>query len=309
MNGSVRSSAGLVWRHQRLVWWIFAVNFVLAWLSSLPARATLSALLDHSLESARLVTGFDVGAFALLMQQPQVQVPALASAVAGASVVFVVFLLFLDGGIFAVYLEDRKLSRAEFFENAGLYFWRMVRLALYSLPLFALLTVAHGALHKWAERLSNDAAPDRLGFFVNAGGTLAILLVFLLVRLWFDVAQARVVRENERKVLRILFGSFKTAFTSGLYWKYVGIGLAGTAVFAAGVAIWWFLPHSAMIASFLLLELVTVALIATRLWMKAASARWVALNGTRYEALPATAAAEPVNVPTVAAPGTEPAPE
>ena len=73
MNGSVRSSAGLVWRHQRLVWWIFAVNLVLAWLSSLPARATLSTVLDHSLESAKLVTGFDIGTFVLLLERPMFQ--------------------------------------------------------------------------------------------------------------------------------------------------------------------------------------------------------------------------------------------
>ena len=62
-----------MWRHQRLVWWIFAVNLVLAWLSSLPARVTLSAVLDHSLESAKLVTGFDVGTLVLLLERPDVR--------------------------------------------------------------------------------------------------------------------------------------------------------------------------------------------------------------------------------------------
>jgi hypothetical protein len=300
MNGSVRSSAGLVWRHQRLVWWIFAVNLVLAWLSSLPTRATLSTLLDHSLESARLVAGFDLGAFVLLMEQPEVQIPALASAAAGAAVVFLVYLLFLDGGVFAVYLEDRKLNRAEFFESAGLYFWRMVRLALYSLVPFALLAAAHGGIHKWADKLSNDAVPDRLGFFVDLGAGIVILLLSLLVRLWFDLAQARVVRDNERKVFRTLLGSFRLAFSSGLYWKYVGIGLFGAIVFSAGVAIWIFLPHRAMAASFLVLELVTVVQIAVRLWMKAASSRWVGLNVAFFAAVPVSEAVmtpEPLEAP------------
>src|SRR5208282_4963676 len=77
MSGSVRSSAGLVWRHQRLLWWIFAMNAALAWLGSLPVRATLSAVLDRSLESNKLVTGFDVSTLVLLLERPEVQMPAL----------------------------------------------------------------------------------------------------------------------------------------------------------------------------------------------------------------------------------------
>ena len=178
MNGSVRSSAGLVWRHQRLVWWIFAVNLLLAWLASLPARATLSAVLDHSLESARLVNGFDVGALALLLFRPDVPTAALAPSAVGAAVVFLVYLLFLDGGIFAVYLDDRKLSRAEFFENSGLFFWRMLRLALYSLVPFAIAAAVNGGLAGWAGKLSSDAPQERLGFFVNLSGIYNFHILF-----------------------------------------------------------------------------------------------------------------------------------
>ena len=101
MNGSVRSAAGLVWRHQRLVWWIFAVNLVLAWLSSLPARATLGTVLDHSLESAKLVTGFDIGTFVMLLRAIRMcSCPSLASGAVGAALIFLVYLLFIDGGVF-----------------------------------------------------------------------------------------------------------------------------------------------------------------------------------------------------------------
>ena len=89
-----------------------------------------------------------------------------------------------------MYLEDRKLSRAEFFENAGLFFWRMVRLALYSVVPSALLMAVNSGIARLAGRLSSDAPPDRLGFFVNIGGKLVIVVLALFVRLWFDLAQA-----------------------------------------------------------------------------------------------------------------------
>ncbi len=163
MNGSVRSSAGLVWRHQRLVWWIFAVNLVLAWLSSLPVRATLSAVLDHSLESAKLVTGFDVGTLVLLLERPDVRRERWLRGRLERRLIF--------SGVPAVhrrrrvqryYLEDRKLSRAEFFENAGLFFWRMLRLALYSVLPFGLLMAA--AADSPAMRESSQATLRRSGW-------------------------------------------------------------------------------------------------------------------------------------------------
>jgi hypothetical protein len=301
MNGSVRSSAGLVWRHQRLVWWIFAVSLVLAWLGSLTTRAVLSSVLDHSLESAKLVTGFDISTMVLMLARPDVSMRALAPGAVGATLVFLIYLLFIDGGVFAVFLDDRKLSRAEFFENAGLFFWRMVRLALYSLVPFALLAAAHSAINKFAGKLSNDAPQERLGFFVNVAGLLLILLVALFVRLCFDLAQAHIVRDNERRLLGTLWNSIKLSFHSGkLYASYVGIGLFATIMFAIGIGIWIYLPHSAMAASFVVLELVTVIQIASRLWMKAASARWVAL-------LPYPEALAPVPLPVQATP--EPAVE
>ncbi len=278
MNERFRSAAGMVWRHQRLVWWIFVVNLVIAWLSSLPTRATLTAVLDHSLESARLVRGFDFGTLGLLLERPDVSARALAPGAVGAAVMFLVYLLFIDGGVFRVFLEDRKLSGAEFFESAGRFFWRMLRLALYSALPFGLLMAAGAELSGYAGKLSRNAPQDRLGFFVNVAGQLVIVLVVLWVRMWFDLAQARVVQDNTRKLLRVLARSLRVAWRSGrLFASYIGIGLFAAAMFGVGFGIWLGLPHAATGASFLVLELVTVTQIASRLWMKAASARWVAL--------------------------------
>ncbi len=278
MHGTTRSAAGLVWGHQRLVWWVFAVNLVLAWLASLPARVTLSAVLDHSLESARMVTGFDITAFALMLERPDVSMKAAAPTAVGAVVVFLVYLLFIDGGVMAVFLDDRKMSRSEFFENSGLFFWRMVRLAMYSLIPFALLAAAHGGIHGWADKLSSDAPQERLGFFVEVGSNLVIVLVALFVRMWFDMTQAYVVRDNERQLLRVLGRTLKIAFKSGrLFAEYVAIAVFAVATFAVGVWIWSGVPHAATGVSFLLLEAVTLTQIAARLWMKAAGARWVSL--------------------------------
>jgi hypothetical protein len=214
----------------------------------------------------------------MLMQRPELRVRPLASGAVGASLIFLLYLLFIDGGVFTVFLEDRKLSRAEFFEDAGLYFWRMLRLALYSTVPFGLLVAVNNEIADYVRRLSSDAPQERLGFFVNVGSKLVILLLALLVRLWFDLAQAQVVRDNERRVLGTLMQSLKLAFTLRLYAKYLGIGLLAAVMFVSGVGIWVYLPHSSVMASFVVLEFVTITQIASRLWLKAISARWVGLQ-------------------------------
>jgi hypothetical protein len=268
----------LVWRHQRILWWIFLVNLVLAYLGSLPARAVLHGVLDHSLESAKLVTGFDVGALGALLMQPEVNANIMAPSLLFSAVVFFFYLLFLDGGIYTVYLEDRKLSRGEFFLSAGLYFWRMLRLALYSLPFFIIAIAVNGGLAFLSGKLGTEAPQETLGFWVGVGGRVLFLLMALFVRAWFDLAQARVVLDNERKVLRTVGRSWLLLLRSGgLYLRYLGIALCSMVVFAVGIALWVFVPHHDTIGSFVVLEVVTVFLLATRLLMKAASARWVAL--------------------------------
>lgn len=278
MNGSVRSSAGLVWRHQRLVWWVFAINMVLAWISSLQVRLTLGAVLDRSLESAKLVSGFDISTLVLLFERPEISMRSLAPGAAGAALLFLVYLLFIDGGVLVVFLDDRKLSRAEFFENSGLFLWRMVRLALYSLIPFGLLAAADGEIAVYASKLADDAPQERLGFFVNVGSKLVILGAALFVRMCFDLAQSEMVRDNERGVLGVLSRSVRLALHSGrLFAGYIGIGLFAAATFGVGMGIWMYLPHSATVASFAVMELVVLTQIASRLWLKAASARWISL--------------------------------
>ena len=289
MQSTAHNSAQLLWRHKRLAAWIFLVNLVLAFLASFPARVSLQAILGHSLASARFVHGFDLGYFVLLLARPDFNLPAVASAAVFSTFIFFIYLLFLDGGIFAVYLGDSRLPRAEFFSNCGLFFWRMLRLALYSLPLFAIVAAIHGGIAKVSGDLSNNATNEKLGFYVNIAGKLIFILLLLLLRLWFDLAQARIVHTNQRKVFRTALRSFKTAFCSGLYFKYVGIALAGAVIAAVFIALWYHAPHQTVYINHVLLELVILTQIAVRLWLKATSARWVALHETAATAIPAVA--------------------
>ncbi|MGB6359285.1 MAG: hypothetical protein WBF30_10935, partial [Candidatus Acidiferrales bacterium] len=66
-NGAI-----LVWRRRRLLWWIFAVNFALAFFAIHGVIPRTGTILDHSMAAHRLVNGFDLGALSEMAVQPGV---------------------------------------------------------------------------------------------------------------------------------------------------------------------------------------------------------------------------------------------
>src|SRR6185369_8358933 len=99
-------------------------------------------------------------------------------------------MIFINGGILTVYREDRKLTKAEFFEMSGGYFWRTVRLVLLSCIPFAILGGFYSALSDSSERLTDNAANAHTGFWVLVVGCLILWIMTTFVRAWFDLAQS-----------------------------------------------------------------------------------------------------------------------
>src|SRR5512147_1837382 len=131
-KGMVSTGWSLVWRHSKILWWVFFINLILGVAATVTPRIEFGSILDHSLESAKLSNGFDLGAFIELASKPEISSTALLRGSVLFSYLFFLFMLFITGGILTAYREDRKLSTGEFFEASGGFFWRMVRLLLLS---------------------------------------------------------------------------------------------------------------------------------------------------------------------------------
>ncbi len=258
-------------KHHRLIWWVFLVSLLLAWMGSLPARAAFGSVLDHSQAAGRLVNGFDMGTWSELTSSPEIPFDALKSAAMAPMAVFLVYLLFLAGGVYASYQSDRKLSLGEFFQACGAHFWRMLRLTLVSLIPFALLAGAFAFLQHWSMGLEENAN-ERLSYYVLWGGLGVLGLLMFFVRAWFDLAQARTVARGERGMFKTALRSFRLV-TLRLYGSYLGLGLLRLALTGLLIWIWMGISPSATTQSFLLLQAIVLVHIATRLWQRAASVR------------------------------------
>jgi hypothetical protein len=267
---------GLVWRRQSVLWWIFLVNFVLACMGAGTFMRQVSPVLDHSLQSQALVHGFNPTVLAALLMAAH-GAPGAGIAAACLVLLFFVFMLFVEGGLLQVYRLDRSLTKGEFFEASGRFFWRFVRLLIMLLIVLIPVGIVNNLTTR-ASHLLDERSPSPVpGIWVRLVGLLVVLFLMQAVRLWFDMAQVRAVAEDERAMRRALGRAFKITFGNfgSLYWMYLRISILAWLVMALLLWIWVRLVRSEWIGvSFLLTQLILLSWLATRLWQRASETIW-----------------------------------
>ncbi len=275
-KGLVAAGAALVKRHPRVLWWVFAVNFILGGLGSAGAAGALHDALHHSLAGQPLIDRFDLGMFLELVNRPEVNLMQYAGSSYLFAGLFFLFMLFISGGIVEVYWRDRKLTTGEFFAASGAFFWRFVRLLLLSLIPIVILGVVHGAIHHMSDYIDDRVTAAQVSFFIFLIGSVILLLLALCVRLWFDIAQVRTVAQNERGMWRNTWKAFGITWRNlgTLFRAYFCIAFFAWATLAIGLWIWVYLPATTLPVTFILLELIMLAQIVARLWQRATAVTW-----------------------------------
>ena len=98
-NGLIAAGAALVWRRQRVLWWVFAVNLMLGLMGAAGAHTQLDRVLQYSLAGEGLTKGFDLGMFFELVNVPYANLMRSA----GSSLLFAM--------LFPLFMIDRKSTR------------------------------------------------------------------------------------------------------------------------------------------------------------------------------------------------------
>jgi len=184
----IREGAHLLWRRQRVLWWLYGINLFLGLIGTLPTANNIGAVLNHSLAAEHLVKSFDVSFFVELAAQPSHPVSTGAPASLLMAVAFFVLWLLFEGGILETYRRDSRLTTSEFFEACGRMFWRFVRLLICMLIALAPIVIIARRVKGWSDRLANDASRAMMGFWVEVAGILVVALLLIAVRVWFDMA-------------------------------------------------------------------------------------------------------------------------
>lgn len=303
-RGTFFSGAGLVWKWQRLVWWLFFVCLIFGFYSTQEMTERASFLLNNSVAAERLVKGFDVSSLITLQQLPDSPLEIQGHTIVHFSILFVIFMLFATGGILAAYVLGEKPTTTAFFEAAGHHFWRFFRLLIYLaivlLPI-AGLAAATNAIYTHIEDTSISPYP---GDHVVEAAAIVILLFLIIVRVWFDIAQVIAVADDEKKMHRALrraFTLFRRNFFS-LLWIYLRVSIISWLLFALTLYVWMFqLSPQSNVAAFLVSQLMILIWIGTRLWQRASEAIWYRDYQANHAPAPAwSPTPEPMYMPAAA---------
>jgi hypothetical protein len=269
----VSAGAAIARRNKRYVVWFYLLNLAFAHFGASAFSDAAHGVLDNSLYADKLLHGFNVAVFIELLARPEFgSLPAATHPARMFAIVFFLASLLFMPGVLLGYASDHRLPRDEFYRACGRNVWRFVRLFLFFTVIAGviagILFPALNALVNAADKTSHE----RLPFFTQLLGTVFILLVLTVIRIWFDLAQTDVVLRDQHAVRKSVAAGFRKTRRNlvRLLTSYVAIAIVALAVLVAGILLWkTIVPPSSVLGAFIIGQATLLLLLGTRFWQRA----------------------------------------
>jgi hypothetical protein len=276
MNGKtslVAAGAAIVRRNKRYIVWFYLLNLAFAHFGATAFSDAAHGILGHSLYADKLLHGFSLGVFLEMLVRPEFgTLPSATHPAMMFAVVFFLASLVFMPGVLLGYASDHPLPRDEFYRACGRNVWRFVRLFLFFSVIAGIVAgILFGGLNALvsaADKTSNE----RLPFFTQLVGTVIILLVLTVIRMWFDVAQTDAVLRDQPAVSKSIVAGFRKVRRNfgRLLGSYLVIAIVAVAVLMAGILLWYaIVPPSSVLGAFIIGQATMLLLLAMRFWQRA----------------------------------------
>jgi hypothetical protein len=271
-QGLLSSGWDRVGRNKRYIFWFWLLNLTLAEFGIAAFRNQAHAILDHSLYADRLLHGFHVAVFGEMLARPEFG-PTMAStmpAVYFMTLFFVASAVLLPG-VFQGYASSYRLPRDEFFRACGRNLWRFIRLLIISGIVFSIFGGALFGILGAVVKKAGDSTNEVLPFTLNMIGMAVIFLTMTALRVWFDLAEADVVLNDQNAVRKSIAAAFRHAWRNlgRLVGSYVAITIEAAIVLVGGLWVWIkFVPPASVLGAFVVSQLMLVLLLIPRFWQR-----------------------------------------
>ncbi|MCA9740829.1 MAG: hypothetical protein H6695_18870 [Deferribacteres bacterium] len=210
---SIKHGFSQAWSHKRMLLVFYLANFLLAFVVMWPMRAMLKGFLGSSLMGAELAGQLNWDFVLEFFKEVSTAPNVFGSLVIVVPLIFWLITLFLSGGALAVFAMQEKYQPAFFWGSAASFFGRFVRLALWSIPVFAVLMCLQ-LLWPIVERIGFGSDPYQNVTYW--GGWIKLGLRYLGIVLFFivlDYARIYLVLHDEAKARIAIWEGIK--FTIG----------------------------------------------------------------------------------------------
>jgi len=288
--------------------WTYVLNLGLAVFFTLPLRSQIAGMTAHSLASQRLVGAFDLGTLGgVISKLTDGPGPAVGASYFSIPIYFVLYFLIVPGALVS-YQTGSSAQLFPLMQSGFAYFWRFVRLTLVTLVIAGPILAGLNALNNlWSAHLEKNTL-GRPGFLLGLAGTIVVLLVAALLRVYFDLMQVYTVQlglSESGKAGRQIRRTFKPAWKA-LFSNFFRTYLTFVVLAVVGFAAVAFTARGAMHSMaqprvwpiFLLAQIGLFVSLLTRFWQRGAETILVLDNPIAIEAV---VAPEPVVARSAAA--------
>jgi hypothetical protein len=272
-NKTLLSSGwGMVMRNKRYIFWFWLLNLTLAEFGVAAFRTQAHAILDNSLHSGGLLRGFDLGVFIEMLVRPEFGPTKASSAPAFclAGLFLLLTALFLPG-VFQGYASTYRLPREDFFRACGRNLWRFIRLMIVAGIVMGIVAGLLFTLHGLLEKKAGESTNELLLPEVQLAGLAIIFLVMATLRIWFDLAEADLVLNDQGAVRKSIAAGFRHTWRGlgRLLMSYVVTTIVAAIILMAGIWVWryWVAPQRWVLA-FLVSQLMLLLLLIPRFWQR-----------------------------------------
>jgi hypothetical protein len=259
-------------RNKRYIFWFWLLNLTLAVFATASFRRNAQAILDHSLYAQNLINGFHLSTFfEMLSMREFPHMNSMTNPALCFAFVFFLFTAIFLPGVFAGYASGYRLPREDFFRACARNLWRFIRLMIIAgivMGIVAwLLSAANDAVVKKAGESTNEVLP----FELQMAGLAIIFLIMTMLRIWFDLAEADIVLNDQRAVRRSVAAGFRHIVRSfgRLLGGYVLTTLVAAILLVGGLLIWIELvPAHSVFRAFIVGQIILFLLLIPRFWQR-----------------------------------------
>jgi hypothetical protein len=305
-RGLLTSGLSMVASNGRYIFWFWLLNLTLAEFGTAAFRRSAHAILDHRLYADRLVHGFDLAVFVELLARPEFgQMDAMRMPAVYFSFLFFVATALLLPGVFMGYASTYRLPREEFFRACGRNLWRFILLMIVAGVVMGIVAAALFGAQAAIVKKAGESTNEILPFELQIAGLFIIFLIMTALRIWFDLAEADAVLDDQRAVLRSIAAAFHHGLRGlfRLLASYVFVTIIAAIILLGGLLAWMKLLAPENVAgAFCIGQATLILLLITRFWQ-----RGVAVSYWQQKMLQPVAIPEPVALASVM-PAPSPAP-
>jgi len=294
----------MVLRNKRYIVWFYVLNIFLGLFGTVVFLNQVGSILDHSLQSDRLLHGFSLGTLIEMFSRPEFgpTVASRAPAMFFALLFLVATAMFLPG-VLQGYASTYRLPRDDFFRTCGRNLWRFIRLMMVAGIVMGIAASALFGLHGVLERKAAESTNELLLPEVRIVGLFLIFLVMATLRIWFDLAEVDIVLNDQRAVGKSIAAGFRHTFRSlgRLLGSYLVATIGAAFVLSVGLFLWMksVAPES-VVGALVISQLTLLLLLIPRFWQ-----RGVAVSYWQQHMMIPVVPAEPIEPQPVPAMGSD----